>query len=338
MTAALGLTPAQLEQRKGKIGASNAAAILGMSPYRGPMDEWLRLTGREVEAPRSPALEEAAMWGHRIEGPLCDDYSTRHGVHVRTSGTIVHPTIPWLLATPDRLVYTSPQARGAPRALLQAKNRSWHLRNQWGPSGSDDIPDEVRCQVVVEIAVASAFYETSLPYADVVALVGGNSGREYRVIRDMDTEYNVLGLLQEFWDRCVVADQPPDIDGSHGWEAYLQRTWTGGKKGAPLLPAPSEAEEIAHELARLKVLAADTEQRIKVERQRMEALIGHSGGAGFKGDGWQFRWSERKGSVAWKRVAMELGATDADAEKHRGQTFRVPTFRHEGVEDDGGES
>lgn len=327
MTAALGLTPEQLELRKDKIGASSAPAILGLSPYRKPIDEWLRLTGREVEAPRSPALEEAAKWGHRIEGPLCDDYAARHGVHVRISGSIVHPTIPWLLATPDRLVYTSAQARGAPRTIVQAKNRSWHLRDQWGPSGSDEIPDDVRCQVIVEMAVTSAYYEAGLPYADVVALVGGNSGREYRIVRDPHVEADVLGLLEEFYERHVRTDQPPDLDGSDSWDSHLQRMWPAAKTKA-LVPAPEEAEELALELARLKALIADSEERQAVARQRMCQLIGD--GAGFKGADWSYRWTERRGAPAWKAIAEKLGATDELIEQHRGASFRVPTFRFKG--------
>lgn len=328
MTAALGLTPAQLEQRKGKIGASLAPAILGMSAYKKPIDAWLEVMGRAPAEIRSPALERAARWGHRIEGPLCQDYAERHGVHVRPSETLQHPHFDWLLATPDRLVFSAAAARGKPRSGLEAKNRSWHLRDQWGPSGSDEIPDDVRAQVVTCMAVTSSALEAGIPYWDVVALVGGNDDREYRIVRDPHVEADVLGLLEEFWHRHVLADQPPDLDGSDSWDAHLQRMWPAEKQ-KKLVDAPEAAVELAEEIARLKVLEADTKQRKALAYQQMQQLIGD--GAGFKGEGWSFRWGFRKGAPAWKAIATELGATPEVIEKHRSSGYRTPTFRHKAV-------
>jgi predicted phage-related endonuclease len=48
----MGITEAQLARRVGNIGASQVAAILGVSPWSNSTDVWYEVTGRVEPLPR----------------------------------------------------------------------------------------------------------------------------------------------------------------------------------------------------------------------------------------------------------------------------------------------
>jgi len=58
-----------LEVRKQGIGSSDAAAAVGLNPYKSQLELWLEKTGRDTGLPKTdPDDEESAMyWGNVLE-------------------------------------------------------------------------------------------------------------------------------------------------------------------------------------------------------------------------------------------------------------------------------
>ena len=95
---------AWLEERKPYITATGCAALEGNNPYETAQD-YLRkkvrdLCGKPSEFVMSPAVQHGAD----MEDLARDYYEYHTGNEVTETGLIVHPTHPFLAASPDGLV------------------------------------------------------------------------------------------------------------------------------------------------------------------------------------------------------------------------------------------
>ena len=59
--------------RRGGIGGSDVAAIMGISKYRSPYEVWLEKTGR-VE-PKDISGKQAVEWGNRLEDTVARKFA-----------------------------------------------------------------------------------------------------------------------------------------------------------------------------------------------------------------------------------------------------------------------
>lgn len=217
------------------LGASMAAACLGVSPYLSPIGAWLRLKGRTPDT-AGPQAE----WGNILEPVVRGYYAARHGLSVgdERSPTILVPThsmyradLPWLRATPDGIVreWVTPPSAWTPfddgpdpsppywrnRHLVQVKTCDQRLRWHWGLNPrTPSVPPHYRIQAVVEMAV------TGLDRCDFAVLCGGNDYFEVIVERDPELEAMTVAALADFWT-SLERDEPPAIDGSDDWRVYF---------------------------------------------------------------------------------------------------------------------
>lgn len=100
-----------LKARQKGIGGSDVAAILGINPYRTPLDIYREKT-TEITEDRAPS--EAAYWGTQLESIVAQEFSKRTGfmiqrVYHQLASNLDHyigtstPT-QWALANIDRAV------------------------------------------------------------------------------------------------------------------------------------------------------------------------------------------------------------------------------------------
>jgi putative phage-type endonuclease len=296
------LTDEQIELRKSGIGGSEIAALLGLDPYRTAHDLYLEKTGRGPERQDS----EPAFWGRILEEPIAQVYAQRTGVTLRPSTTLVHPSRPWQLATPDRLVFQKPELH-VPDWGLEAKNKGFRQAPHWGAEGTDLVPEAVALQCHWGMSV------TDLPRWDVAMLLNGNQLRIYTLYRDPAIEAGLLEVAENFWRRHVQADTPPPVDGSEGCDRMLRALFPRERR--PLAPAPIEAE---HWVLGRKALL---EQRKQIDEQiaEHEALLKLAIGdqEGVEGPWGRATWKTATGTIDWKAAADALGAGSDFAEQFR---------------------
>lgn len=193
-----------LEARQRGIGASDAAAVLGLSPWASPLSLWVEKTRPVADDERT----EAMRWGTVLENAIARELAKEHGVHIGPSrGILQHDEHDFMLATCDRMVLD--RHRGREIGVLEVKNANAFAAGEWAQSGPP--PDHVVIQVQHQLDV------TGLDVGYVAALVGGNQPRWWQVERDDE----LVGMLREaegrFWD-LVQAGVPPaptghDADG-----------------------------------------------------------------------------------------------------------------------------
>ena len=137
----------QLEFRKGKIGASNAAAALGISPWEtkaGLYNEVLGIVKRDDMGSRGRI-------GNAMEPVIIQEYEIEHGIKVHEApgtpehpskppkGTYVHPKYPWMIAHLDGVM---PEYE----MILEIKNVGWTVAHQWKMDGDPEGYRRHRCR------------------------------------------------------------------------------------------------------------------------------------------------------------------------------------------------
>lgn len=250
------LTPTQLEARKHGIGGSDAAAVLGLSPYRTPLDVYLEKVG-EKEPPDLSDVE-AVHWGQVLEGVVAEEFSRRTGLKVRRRNqTLVHPLHGFMLAHVDRQLVGE-------RVGLEIKTTSPFVTRDLGQDGTDKIPDPWLIQVAhyLEVTGWDAFY--------VAALVGGQRLRIFRVDRDPDLADMLVERETWFWNECVEKRMPPPPTTVEDL-ALLYASDNGGQVEA----SPSVIEALT-DLKTLKGTKKDLDTRIEELEFVVKAHLGES--------------------------------------------------------------
>jgi putative phage-type endonuclease len=185
---------AWLEERLTGVGASEAAAALGVSPYDTPLSLYLRKVGLAGEHAES----EAMRWGTRLEPLLAEAYEERTGRRVERSQVFLRdPGRPCLLATLDGI--------DSAGEIVELKTIGAHAaRGRLGDEGTDELPEHWLVQAHQQMVVAGS---------DVVhfgVLVGGQEFRLYDVRRDAALARAVADGVCRFWDRHVVPRVMPE--------------------------------------------------------------------------------------------------------------------------------
>ncbi|MEV6777028.1 YqaJ viral recombinase family protein [Streptomyces syringium] len=194
-------TPEWEEARAGLvITATDAAAVVGLSPWRSPFSLWHHKAGTVLHEDVAPTA--AMEWGTRLEPVIAEAFADAHpDLVVHETGTWAHGERDWQRATPDRIVTP---AGGGPASLLEIKTSRY--ADGFGEPGTDDVPVYYRCQVLWQLDTLG------LDSATVAVLVAGQEYREYTIPYDA-AEATFLRDQAETFLRSIAAAAPPPLDG-----------------------------------------------------------------------------------------------------------------------------
>ncbi|MDC4184533.1 YqaJ viral recombinase family protein [Loigolactobacillus coryniformis] len=205
-----------LKNRRGGIGGSDVAAILGMSPWRSPYQVWADKTG---QLPVSDSGNEFTHWGDIMEPILANEFAATTGKKVyRQNKTYCHPKYDFLRANIDRDIAGEP-------GFLEIKTAMEYKSSEWA---EDEIPAAYLLQVQHYMNVLDR------PYCYFATLVGGHHFMVKKVERDQAVIDQVQGMLVDWWQKHIIAGEPPVIDGSDSTKQTLQ-----------MLYPDSEAKEVS---------------------------------------------------------------------------------------------
>ena len=301
----MSLTAEDLALRKHGIGSSEIAAIAGLNPWRGPMDVWLAKTGRDHSESNL-----AQDLGHYLEPVIAQMYVDKlqdERVNLCKGNTIVCEREPWMVATPDYLVFSESENT----RLLEIKNVGWRVAPHWE---SDRAPDYVFAQVQHQMHVVG------LERSDVCALLGGRDFFVIPVAYDRAFADALSEIARVFMVEHVQPDKPPPVDASESWKRYVAERFPRQRKDT-LDPATPEVEKLVGELRGVKAEESALETRRDELETKLKALIGDR--AGYAGDGWYVSWkAPAQGTVSWKSVAEALNPSEELIAKHRSAPSR----------------
>ena len=190
-------TEQTVELRRSGLGGSDMGAVLGIDPYRGPLDVWMEKT-EQVE-PTDLSDVDAVWFGSNAESLVAKYFERRTGIGVEpVGGTHRHPTHRFLMAHPDRHVIGLSEG-------LEIKTASPRMHEQWGEQGTDEIPEQylAQCHHYMLVMDWSAMH---------VACLMGNELMTYRVQRNDAWDATILDTGEEFWNKYVCPVRMPSLD------------------------------------------------------------------------------------------------------------------------------
>lgn len=186
------LTEIQRKQRKLGIGGSDAAAIMGLSKWKTPLDVYLDKTTDSIEE-----TTNSMHFGNKLEPIIAEEYQRVTGKKLKTDNDmIIHPEYEFLIANVDGLIIGE-------KTGFEAKTASAFNAKEWGESGSDDIPTQYIIQCAHYAMVAD------LEKIDVAVLLGGQDFRIYTINRNEKLEQAIMKKEKDFWNDNVLPKIPP---------------------------------------------------------------------------------------------------------------------------------
>lgn len=204
-----------LQARQQGLGASDAAAAVGLNPYQSPLELWMQKTGRQPldfnaasEEAFDASLDDSPLhWGTVLEPIVAEHYARKTGAKVRRVNAILqHAEHPFMLANLDRQVIGDDQVQ-----ILECKTTGQYGAKLW----KDGVPEYVQLQVQHQLAV------TGYQAADVAVLLAGQQFKVYRIERDEALIEKLIQLEAVFWQQ-VHDDVPPAADASASSARALQ--------------------------------------------------------------------------------------------------------------------
>lgn len=268
-----------LDVRRRGIGSSDAAAAVGLNPYKSQLELWLEKTGKGQKlASPDPAEEEGpTYWGTLLEPIVAAHYTQRTGRRVRRINAVLqHPSQPWMLANIDREILGSDDVQ-----ILECKTAGLNGARLWG----EGVPEYVQLQVLHQLAV------TGKQAADVAVLICGQELRIHRIERDEPMIAQLIALEASFW-KLVTENVPPPADGSDSAERALRSLYPRDLGATVDLRSEPRLEASFQELLAVRATLQELNDRASQLKQAIQQRMGEATKAVFS-----------TGVATWKRCA-----------------------------------
>lgn len=288
MTAALGLTPQEQEIRRQGIGASEIATIAGLNPFASPVDVWLEKTGRAEPFQGNDRTE----LGHLMEPVIAAWYGRRVGAAEMTKGTtLVHPEVPWMVATPDYFA----RFADAPTRRVEIKLVGFNVKHHWFAGGVICPPEYVWAQCIWQGLVSG------VRECDVAAWFGLGSGEQDMAEAAWDDELagSLVEIGRDFWFECVQKDVPPTPDATESWARYVEDRFP--RNFEPLAEAPESADRWVTQYLAAGSAIAQWEANQREAQTQIKVLIGDREGIERRKE-WRATWKADKNGARRFRV------------------------------------
>jgi putative phage-type endonuclease len=179
-------TPEWLAWRRQGIGASDVPIILGVSPWRTPLQLWEDKTGRREPQPWNPAMRRGA----EMESKARAAYESLTG-NMMQPAERTHPLLHWLRASLDGITLD-----GALILEVKCPGREAHASALAGQVPDYYIP-QVQAQLFVSAAERCHYWSFD-----------GREGVLIEVLPDVAMQERIVRECQVFW-QCVQSDTPP---------------------------------------------------------------------------------------------------------------------------------
>lgn len=279
-----------LQERRKGIGGSDAAKVLGVSRWGGPLSVYLEKKGLYV--PEDPG--EPAYWGTVLEDVVAREFEKRSGLRVQRQNKIFqHAEYPWMLANVDRRIVG--QNKG-----LECKTASNFMGDEWE---GDELPDSYYIQIQHYMAVMG--WESCW----VACLIGGQRYVQKEVQRNSELINTIIEKEREFWEEHFLKDVPPPVTPFDNPNSL----WPEQTEDDMVQDIDDETITIARSLAVVQATIKGLENEEERLKGILKAKIGEM--AGIQGI---CSWKQAKSKMVtdWQSVAIELGAESDIISRH----------------------
>lgn len=281
---------AGIDRRSG-LGASDVGAVLGLNPWKTPVDVWLEKRGLRSDAGES----EAAKWGRILEPLVAAEYARRRpGVRLMRCKTIRHERHEWAFCTPDRIALMP----DGTRRLVEIKTAGLRLAHLW----QGDVPASYLAQWHWQAWI------TGLREGDMPVLIGGQEYQEYAITYDEAMAEGVASFCGDWWARHVVMGQEPEPRDAADERKVLSALFPLHAR-PQFVPASGDLEVAALKLREAKALAAQAAELEEAAANKVKRLLKEAPGC--EGPWGRISWkADKNGRRAFKPAFKEAETND----------------------------
>jgi putative phage-type endonuclease len=250
------VAPLPVFDRNAGLGASDAAAAVGVSKWKTPYQLWLEKTGQITGELDEEALTLAM--GKALEPVVLAAFTRRTGLSVsRLQEQVVDPNWPARWVTLDGMASDG--------GMIEAKTAGFADPAEWGDEAENDaVPLQyyLQCQ--------HGFACTGAQFGYVPLIILNRQFRLYRVTRNDAVIAQLTANEQQFWQHVETRTPPAPITLE---DAALR--WPSDTSGE--IVASGEIELAAARLKGLKEDLASLEETIEAESLTIKAFMGSHG-------------------------------------------------------------
>ena len=190
-----------LEYRRKGIGGSDAAAVLGISPFRTGRDLYYDKLG--IVSPE----DEASNWvakkmGRLLEELVAEIFQAKTGFHFYPIRKMFqHPAHPFMLADVDFFL----KLPDGTTAILECKTTNYNATDKWWYNGAEVAP------IYYEVQGRHYMAVMNIDHVYFCCLYGNNEDEAIirHITRDPLYESELIALEEDFWTNHVLARNPP---------------------------------------------------------------------------------------------------------------------------------
>lgn len=275
----MSITPEQRAARMAYLGGSDAAAICGTHPYKGPLEIWeSKIYPVDSDAQDNAAAKRRKKIGNLVEPVVKALMEDELGIKIRWKNqTAFHPARAYMGANLDGTC----TYRGE-RAVAEYKAIGWREAKRLYPVDEDGRPTgEVLPLVEHVFQVAHYMAAMDWNFSFIAYFVGGNDLEIIEVPRDAELEEMVLAAEYEFWHRYVLPKAPPREDNPFRMKDFLGRRFPTHTNTDMLVTADPRTMALASRVAmKRQAEKLATEEKTEAEN-RLKAIIGNASGLDF---------------------------------------------------------
>lgn len=245
-----------LRRRAKALGATDIAALFGISPYKTAYEVWLEKRGMLEHQPAN----EAMQLGLALEPGLLDLAEQKFGpmmrqVPVHCSGAPIASTCDGVLTDGSN---TPVEIKTAGLAGYTADV------THWGDPGTDQIPDWYLLQVHTQLLCTQA------ERAYVLALIAGRGVVHYQVDRDDSVCQVIHAKARQWWADHIEGHDIPDFDPPPSVDVLKRiRRCEGGTVGFD-----HDAAQLIHHLEVAKKAYADAKDAVDILKSKIIVRLG----------------------------------------------------------------
>ena len=306
------LQHADVSDRTRGLGGSDAAAILGLNPWKTPLDVYHETLG--LVEPDNLDDKPVVEWGNRHEEQVAAKYAEVTGRKVyRSNRTLQHAEHPFLVAHIDRRVKTVDGVR----RVLECKTayprtpESW---DQWGEAGTDEVPIQYLCQCMHYLAVTGA------DQCDLAVLINGWDFRIYHIARDEELVRTIVAKEVAFWRDHIEAKNPPPPSTPEDVAALYPEN--NGHLAQIDLAENAELVEMATAYRNLRATIKDAEEEAKRLKAKLTEAVGDFDGLTLDGKKPLVTWKAQT-RTGWDTKRLAAEHPELAAEYMKETRFRV---------------
>ncbi len=291
------LTKEQREIRQKGITGTDAAIIMGVSPWK-TVHELVIAKKYPKDLPQE-SPEPWMEWGHLLEPVIADKYSEVTGQELIPSVTLQCMCHPWLRGTPDRLIVGK-------RKGMEIKTARSFVSREWGASGTDNVPYHYLLQVLHYMIL------TGVDEWDLAVLIDGCDFRVYHFFKDKELCQMLFEAERQFFLDFIAGDQKPAPEWNLAFVDFVKRRFPKDTKKKIVYEKDQRlSDDVSEALFNLRDKSMEhmkAEFDFECAKARVQDVIGEAGGLIWEDEGLKISWKKSvdRTKVDWQGVCEKL--------------------------------